>query len=265
MLDTLVSWLIRLSDSQVRAFRHTSTLAGKNLTTCRSCAHVKGLFLQLVIAIQGIRNKKSCVLKDVFQSVLRSLGTLMFVNIINSSRLTRWNGNRCYLHIPYLWDLSNSFSSSFIAFFSCEVVSWSDMRKNEVLSFDHFVYIMAVVFKLWNLLHVSSCKMFTFVVSYMKQNKKTDIKQTLESAQYRLEISFRKQQSSVDQYTRLLIHTYSVHVIDILSDTLSTPDWHLIDTSSAVDWWLSGNQLRCIDQHSVVCLWNLVNSWPTVL
>ena len=29
MLDTLVSWLIRLSDSQVRAFRHTSTLAGK--------------------------------------------------------------------------------------------------------------------------------------------------------------------------------------------------------------------------------------------
>lgn len=31
MLDTLVSWLIRLSDSQVRAFRHTSTLAGKSL------------------------------------------------------------------------------------------------------------------------------------------------------------------------------------------------------------------------------------------
>ena len=29
MLDTLVSWLIRLSDSPVRAFRHTSTLAGK--------------------------------------------------------------------------------------------------------------------------------------------------------------------------------------------------------------------------------------------
>ena len=32
MLDTLVSWLIRLSDSPVRAFRHTSSLAGK--TTC---------------------------------------------------------------------------------------------------------------------------------------------------------------------------------------------------------------------------------------
>ena len=52
-------------------------------------------------------------------------------------------------HIPYLWDLSNSFSNSFIDFYSCEVVPWSDMRKNEVLSFDHFVSIMAVAFKLW--------------------------------------------------------------------------------------------------------------------
>ena len=42
MLDTLVSWLIRLSDSQVRAFRHTSTLAGKDLTG--GCAHFKGVF-----------------------------------------------------------------------------------------------------------------------------------------------------------------------------------------------------------------------------
>lgn len=33
MLDTLVSWLIRLSDSQVRAFRHTSTLAGMKLVS----------------------------------------------------------------------------------------------------------------------------------------------------------------------------------------------------------------------------------------
>ena len=29
MMDKLIAWLIRLSDSQVRAFRHTSTLAGK--------------------------------------------------------------------------------------------------------------------------------------------------------------------------------------------------------------------------------------------
>ena len=36
-------------------------------------------------------------------------------------------------HIPYLWDLSNSFSNSFIDFYSCEVVSLIDLRKNEVL------------------------------------------------------------------------------------------------------------------------------------
>lgn len=29
MMDILLSWLIRLSDSDVRAFRHTSTLAGQ--------------------------------------------------------------------------------------------------------------------------------------------------------------------------------------------------------------------------------------------
>ena len=33
------------------------------------------------------------VIKDDFQSVLRSLRTLMFVNIIN---FTRWNADRCY-------------------------------------------------------------------------------------------------------------------------------------------------------------------------
>ena len=39
-----------------------------------------------------------------------------------------------------------------------------------------------------NLLDVSRCEMLHFVTSYMKQNKSR--KQTLESAQYRLEISF---------------------------------------------------------------------------
>ena len=52
-------------------------------------------------------------------------------------------------HITYLWDLSNSFSYGFIDFYSCEVVSWSEMRKKEALSFDCFVSIMAVAFKLW--------------------------------------------------------------------------------------------------------------------
>ena len=52
-------------------------------------------------------------------------------------------------YVPNLQDLSNSFSNSFIDFYSCEVVSWSNMRKNEVLSFDRFASIMAVVFVLW--------------------------------------------------------------------------------------------------------------------
>ena len=55
--------------------------------------------------------------------------------------------------IPYLWDLSNSFSNSFIDGYSYEVVSWSDIRKNVlrkiVLSFDRFLSITAVAFKLW--------------------------------------------------------------------------------------------------------------------
>ena len=32
--------------------------------------------------------------------------------------------------IPYLWDLSNSFSNSFIDVYSYEVVSWSDIIKH---------------------------------------------------------------------------------------------------------------------------------------
>ena len=40
-----------------------------------------------------------------------------------------------------------------------------------------------------NLLHVSRGEMLHFVTSYMKQNKSR--KQTLESAQYGLEISFK--------------------------------------------------------------------------
>ena len=88
-------------------------------------------------------------------------------------------------HIPYLWDLSNSFSNSFIDFYSCE-------------GFHQLIYLEEWSIKLrsknggWheslNLLHVSRCEMLHFVTSYMKQNK--SLKQTLESAQYGLEISF---------------------------------------------------------------------------
>ena len=38
-------------------------------------------------------------------------------------------------HMPFLSRLSNSFSNCFIDFYSCKVVSSSDMRKNETYSF----------------------------------------------------------------------------------------------------------------------------------
>ena len=89
-------------------------------------------------------------------------------------------------HIPYLWELSNSFSNTFIDFYSFEV-------------FHQVIYQKELSIKLridnggWhetlNLIHVSWCEMLHFVTSYMKQNKSR--KQTLESAQYGLEISFK--------------------------------------------------------------------------
>ena len=89
-------------------------------------------------------------------------------------------------HIPYLWDLSNSFSNSFVDFYCCE-------------GFHQVIYQKEWSIKLrvdnggWhetlNLVRVSRCEMLHFVTSYMKQNKSR--KQTFERAQYRLEISFK--------------------------------------------------------------------------
>ena len=62
------------------------------------------------------------------------------------------------------------------------------MRKKEALSFDRFVSIMAVAFKLRIYFMQVVAKCSHLVMSYMKQNKKR--KQTLESAQYGLEIIF---------------------------------------------------------------------------
>ena len=88
-------------------------------------------------------------------------------------------------HIPYLWDLSNSFSKSFIDFNSCEGF-------HQVMYQEEWSIKLRVENGGWheslNLLHVSKCKMLHFVTSYMKHNKSR--KQTLESAQYGLEISF---------------------------------------------------------------------------
>ena len=88
-------------------------------------------------------------------------------------------------HISYLWDLSNSFSNSFIDFYSCEGF-------HQVIYQEEWSIKLRVVNGGWheslNLLHVSRCEMLHFVTSYTKQNKSR--KQTLESAQYGLEISF---------------------------------------------------------------------------
>ena len=102
-------------------------------------------------------------------------------------RLTRWNANRCYsLRITYLifetfqlffqqlhWFLQLwNFSSSHISGRMKHKASRRTWRLTLSL----------------NLLHVSRNEMLHFVTSYMKQNKSR--KQTLESAQYGLEISF---------------------------------------------------------------------------
>ena len=87
-------------------------------------------------------------------------------------RLTRWNANRCYsLWITYLWDLSNSFSNSFIDFCSCEGF-------HEVIYQEEWSIKLCVENGGWheslNLLHVSRCGMLHFVTSYMKHNKSLD-------------------------------------------------------------------------------------------
>ena len=83
--------------------------------------------------------------------------------------------------IPYLWDLSNSFSNSFIDFYSCE-------------GFHQVIYQKEWSIKLhidnggWHEtlnLNATFCDVLHL---YMKQNKSR--KQTLEDAQYGLEISF---------------------------------------------------------------------------
>ena len=67
-------------------------------------------------------------------------------------------------HTPYLWGLWNSFSNCFIDFYSCNIVSSSDTRKNEHKSPPYIASKMTL-----NLLYVSSCKVVTLC---MKQNKK---------------------------------------------------------------------------------------------
>ena len=81
-------------------------------------------------------------------------------------------------------------------FYSCKVVSPSDTGMNKALSFDRSASITALVFKLRNYFMQVVSKCSHLVMSYMKQNKK-HIKQTLESAQYGLEIIFNFELRSI--------------------------------------------------------------------
>ena len=70
--------------------------------------------------------------KDDIRSVLRSLSTLIFINHkISHSMECGESMLFVIIHIPYLCGISNSFSISFIDFYTCEDFSPSDMRKNE--------------------------------------------------------------------------------------------------------------------------------------
>ena len=62
-------------------------------------------------------------------------------------------------HTLSLRPCSNSFSNSFIDFYSCEVVSSSDMRKNEVKIRPLRIH-NGDCFETLNLPHVSSCELF---------------------------------------------------------------------------------------------------------
>jgi len=94
-------------------------------------------------------------------------------------------------HLPYLWGLSNSFSKFhwFLQLQSC-FVKWYEKERSMKLR--PLRIHNGGCFETLNLLYVSSCEMFSFcdVFHKRKQNKKKR-KQTLESAQYGLEVIFQ--------------------------------------------------------------------------
>ena len=87
-------------------------------------------------------------------------------------------------HIPYLWDLSNSFPTASLIFTAVKVFfKWYIKEWSIKLRVDNGGWHETLT-----LLQVSRCEMLHFVMSYTKQNKSRE--QTLESVRYRLEINF---------------------------------------------------------------------------
>ena len=110
-------------------------------------------------------------LKDDFQFVLRRLRTLVFINIINGSLdgmridVIRWEPHTLSLR-PFKSVLFQQLHN----FYSCTVISWSEMRKKEALSLR---ILNGGCFLTLNLRHVSSCRMFRFCVVFHEIKQKT--------------------------------------------------------------------------------------------
>ena len=153
-------------------------------------------------------------------------------------------------HIPYLWDFSNSFSTSFIDFYSCEGFHQVIYQKewSIKLHIDNDSWHEAL-----NLLHVSRCKMLHFVTSYMKQIKSR--KQTLETAQYGLEISFNTLKSSLKMFDNMTKNIQRIKIL-ILQLVKAFPKKYLEISTLACNPYSSNFQtmFNCVNG-KVACYW----------
>lgn len=111
--------------------------------------------------------------EDDFQSVLRSLSTLMFLDIISSHSMECESTLFVTNHLRYLWGISNSFFQQLhqLIFTTAKLFhKWYE--KEQSISFDRFTSIMAVVLRLWIYFMSVVAKCNYFVMSYIRQNKK---------------------------------------------------------------------------------------------
>ena len=134
-----------------------------------------------------MRSHLAAMIIDDFQSVLRSLSTLMLVSIVTSHSMECESMLFLTNHIPYVWGFSNSFSNSFIDFTATKLFHQVIWERTNMKLWPLRIH-NGCCFETLNLLHVSSSEMFTFCDVFHEENKKH--KQTLESAQYGLEIMF---------------------------------------------------------------------------
>ena len=135
-------------------------------------------------------------------------------------------------HIPYLWGLSNSFSNSLIDFYSCEVVSSSDMRTEQSIKLWPLCIHNGSCFESLNVLHVSSCKMFTFcgILHEARQKMQTNSREhAARTGNFPLLCSYEESLKgySFDQFHKLLERiTKFIHAL--LMAILDNPNAHTV-------------------------------------